>query len=79
MSKRKLVEDMKRDPGRFYRLPSDVVRDRRFNDSERAEILEAWARSAEGQEDEHIPELLQQVKDAQLALETRAQGLTAQR
>ena len=42
MAKKKLLEDIKANPGRFYRLPSDVVRDRRFEDSERLEILRAW-------------------------------------
>jgi hypothetical protein len=42
MSKRKLVEDMKQNPQRFYRAPADVIRDRRFSDAERLEILAAW-------------------------------------
>jgi hypothetical protein len=42
MSKKKLVEDIKLNPQRFYRAPSDVVRDRRFSDLERLEILAAW-------------------------------------
>lgn len=33
---------MKLTPQRFYRTPADVVRDRRFDDTERLEILEAW-------------------------------------
>lgn len=46
MAKRKLLEDIKARPGRFYRAPTDVMRDRRFGDAERLEILRAWA--AEG-------------------------------
>jgi hypothetical protein len=46
MAKKKLVEDIKLSPQRFYRSPSDVVRDRRFSDAERLEILEAWEKSA---------------------------------
>ena len=42
MSKKSLMEDMKRAPQRFYRAPSDVIRDRRFSDAERLEILSAW-------------------------------------
>jgi hypothetical protein len=42
MAKRKLFEDILRDPARFYRAPSDVLRDRRFDDGERRDILEAW-------------------------------------
>ena len=46
MAKKKLLEDIKANPGRFYRLPGDVVRDRRFDDGERLEILRAWAGEA---------------------------------
>ena len=42
MAKKKLLEDIKARPGRFYRTPADVLRDRRFGDSERSEILHAW-------------------------------------
>lgn len=38
---------MKLTPQRFYRTPADVVRDRRFDDAERLEILEAWHRLIE--------------------------------
>jgi hypothetical protein len=47
MAKKKLLEDIKANPSRFYRLPGDVVRDRRFVDSERLEILRAWAGEAQ--------------------------------
>ena len=43
MAKKKLLDDIKARPGRFYRQPGDVMRDRRFDDSERLEILKAWA------------------------------------
>ena len=36
MAKKKLLEDIKLRPARFYRLPGDVMRDRRFADR-------AWA------------------------------------
>ncbi|HVZ27634.1 MAG TPA: hypothetical protein VG798_03175 [Rhizomicrobium sp.] len=42
MAKKKLLEDIKFRPARFYRLPGDVIRDRRFTDTERLEILLAW-------------------------------------
>ena len=42
MAKKKLLEDIKARPGRFYRVPGDVMRDRRFGDAERLEILRAW-------------------------------------
>ena len=47
MAKKKLLEDIKLRPPRFYRAPGDVVRDRRFDDSERLEILRAWRGEAE--------------------------------
>jgi len=42
MAKKKLLEDIKQHPSRIYRTPSDVLRDRRFGDGERLEILRAW-------------------------------------
>jgi hypothetical protein len=42
MAKKRLLEDMLRNPARFYRNPADVLRDRRFEDGDRAEILRAW-------------------------------------
>jgi hypothetical protein len=43
MVKKNLLNAIKARPDRFYRLPSDVARDRRFSDLERLEILKAWA------------------------------------
>ncbi len=42
MARKKLLEDIKVRPARIYRLPGDVMRDRRFDDFERLEILRAW-------------------------------------
>jgi hypothetical protein len=42
MAKKKLLEDIKHHPARIYRTPSDVLRDRRFSDGERLEILRSW-------------------------------------
>ncbi|HEU0162014.1 MAG TPA: hypothetical protein VFQ69_06395 [Rhizomicrobium sp.] len=42
MTKKKLLDDIKENPARIYRAPADVLRDRRFGDSERLEILRAW-------------------------------------
>ncbi|HWX90443.1 MAG TPA: hypothetical protein VNY75_09075 [Rhizomicrobium sp.] len=42
MAKKKLFEDIKQNPARIYRSPGDVLRDRRFDDAERLEILRAW-------------------------------------
>ena len=46
MTKKRLIEDIKINPARFYRVPADVARDRRFSDEERLQILEAWERDA---------------------------------
>jgi len=42
MSKKRLFDDIKQNPSRIYRVPGDVLRDRRFADAERLEILRAW-------------------------------------
>jgi hypothetical protein len=42
MSKKRLFDDIKQNPSRIYRAPGDVLRDRRFADAERLEILRAW-------------------------------------
>ena len=42
MTKKKLFEDIRQNPTRIYRSPGDVLRDRRFSDVERLEILRAW-------------------------------------
>lgn len=42
MAKKKLFEDILKDPTKFYRVPIDVLRDRRFDDGQRVEILKAW-------------------------------------
>ena len=42
MAKKNLLEDIKQNPARIYRTPGDVLRDRRFADAERLEILHAW-------------------------------------
>jgi len=47
MTKKKLFEDIKQHPARIYRTPNDVLRDRRFGDSERLEILRAWRETKE--------------------------------
>ncbi len=64
MAKKKLVEDMKQNPQRFYRAPADVVRDRRFSDAERLEILAAWEGlvSTETVELQQVAEALKEVE-----------------
>lgn len=46
MTKKKLFDDIKNNPARIYRAPGDVLRDRRFGDEERLEILRAWRDAA---------------------------------
>jgi hypothetical protein len=53
MAKKKLLEDILREPARFYRAPADVLRDRRFADDERSAILTAWRE----QDQERGPEI----------------------
>jgi hypothetical protein len=62
MAKTKLLEDIKANPGRFYRLPGDVARDRRFNDGERLEILQAWAHQADAGRIGQIEEAIADVR-----------------
>jgi hypothetical protein len=50
MTKKNLFEDVMQNPARIYRSPGDVLRDRRFDDAERLEILQAW-REASGHDD----------------------------
>ena len=57
MKKSKFVQDAKLCPSRYYRNPSDVVRDRRLTNADRLEILAAWERDAREQQDrEESPE-----------------------
>ena len=58
MKKAKFVQDAKLDPGRYYRNPSDVIRDRRLTNKDRLEILAAWERDARArrQSDSAAPE-----------------------
>jgi hypothetical protein len=40
----RFVQDAKLDPGRYYRHPTDIIRDRRLTREDRLEILIAWER-----------------------------------
>jgi len=46
MTKKRLFDDIRQNPARIYRTPGDVLRDRRFDDSERLQILQSWRESA---------------------------------
>jgi hypothetical protein len=54
VSKKKLFEDIKQNPARIYRMPADVLRDRRFGDAERLEILQAWREKLEDPADQGV-------------------------
>lgn len=54
MSKKKLFEDIKQNPARIYRMPADVLRDRRFDDTERLQILRAWREQSKDQADAEV-------------------------
>jgi hypothetical protein len=69
---KKLLEGIKNRPARFYRLPGDVIRDRRFNDAERLEILRAWLAGAEA------GALAPQIENAIGELQTRMPGHAAE-
>ncbi len=84
MTKKQLIEDIKTDPSRFYRAPSDVARDRRFSDLERLEILQAWERDARAlstADDEGMtggePARLKTVVEARMEIEKKVPGETA--
>ncbi|MEA2824623.1 MAG: hypothetical protein QOF03_1105 [Alphaproteobacteria bacterium] len=62
MKKTKFIQDAKLYPSRYYRNPSDVVRDRRLTNADRLEILAAWERDArerQNQEESSQPDPLQ--------------------
>ena len=86
MTKKQLLEDIKADPARFFRAPNDVIRDRRFTDPERLEILEAWERDARAlsvADDEGMgggePSRLKTVVAARLEVEKKLPGETVYR
>jgi len=87
MKKAKFIQDAKLDPSRYYRNPSDVIRDRRLTNQDRLEILDAWERAAQARwqagdvaaEDEETLQQLRRVR-AEVersgdALESGSQGL----
>jgi hypothetical protein len=86
MTKKQLLEDIKADPARFFRAPNDVIRDRRFTDPERLEILQAWERDARAlsvADDEGMtggePSRLKTVVAARLEVEKKLPGETIYR
>lgn len=61
MSKKRLFEEIRQNPTRIYRAPGDVLRDRRFGDAERLEILRAW-RDSGAQDDAEIGAMIQELE-----------------
>ena len=51
MKRTKFVQDAKLDPGRYYRNPSDIIRDRRLSKEDRLEIVIAWEQRLEAADD----------------------------
>lgn len=83
MTKKQLLEDIKADPPRFFRAPNDVIRDRRFTDAERLEILQSWERDARAlsvADDEGMnggePSRLKTVVAARMEIEKKLPGET---
>ena len=72
MTKKRLIEDIVQAPARFHRAPLDVIRDRRFSDSERLQILSAWERDIRAQDVEGQQYRLQLVSDARSEVERRS-------
>lgn len=80
MKKAKFVQDAKLDPARYYRNPSDVVRDRRLTNQDRLEILTAWEREArERQQNDDVAangdEELQQLRRVREELERNLEAV----
>ena len=73
MKKAKFVQDAKLDPSRYYRNPSDVIRDRRLTNQDRLEILAAWERVTREREQngdfDSLNEGLQQLRRVREELE----------
>lgn len=65
MKKAKFLQDAKLDPARFYRNPSDVLRDRRLTDQDRREIITAWEHHIQASADDGVEqlELLRQLRE----------------
>jgi hypothetical protein len=74
MTKKKLIEDIVHEPRRFHRAPLDVIRDRRFSNEERLEILTAWEREIREHDGEGEAERMQMVTDARHEIERRVAG-----
>ncbi|MBV9418141.1 MAG: hypothetical protein JO348_00070 [Alphaproteobacteria bacterium] len=66
-----MIDDIVQDPSRFYRAPFDVVRDRRFSDEERLQILGAWEREIREEDGDEEATRLELVSQARQEVERR--------
>jgi hypothetical protein len=71
MVKKKLIAEIAQAPSRFHRSPADIVRDRRFNDDERLEILDAWEREIRQTGGEDAETRLKHVAEARREIAAR--------
>lgn len=69
MKKAKFLQDAKLSPSRYYRNPSDVMRDRRLTDEDRLQILAAWEREGNDDSPDGEPGQLQQLRRVREELE----------
>ncbi len=73
MKKAKFLRDAKLDPARFYRNPSDILRDRRLTDEDRKQIIAAWERNEQSRESDGaagaVPEQLEKLRQLREQLE----------
>ncbi|HVU20273.1 MAG TPA: hypothetical protein VHE09_06035 [Rhizomicrobium sp.] len=76
MAKKQLLEDMCVEPTRFFRAPGDVLRDRRFSDAERLEVLRAWERLAGKENGEEHDVVVNAVRAAREEVERRQTGVS---
>ncbi len=76
MARKRLLEDIKLKPARFYRLPGDVMRDRRFADDERLEILHAWL--ADGAAESLASQILAAMDELKARMTAHAPGHAAE-
>ena len=77
MKKAKFLQEAKLDPARFYRNPTDIMRDRRLTDEDRLQILAAWERNTLAQQDDSFaavaPEHLERLRQVRAQLERGGQ------
>ena len=71
MKKAKFLQEAKLDPARFYRNPTDIMRDRRLTHEDRMQILAAWERNTLVQQDDGpaAPEHLERLRQVRAQLE----------